>query len=118
MNMPAAMAFPGLMHSPPESDEPRQLSLDEIILSFHGGKPYLAFYRNVPEWEAELIREGRLQGPSERSCWACGKSPDNAAFMSTGTTVCCDNCMEIFFERSPNLCDLYRQGVITNLIRP
>ena len=92
MNMPAAIAFPGLMHPPPESDEPHDLSLNEIIMSFHAGKPYFAWYTHVPEWEAEQIREGKLQGPVQHPCHCCGKIPENSALMATQRTVLCDSC--------------------------
>lgn len=92
MNMPAAMAFPGLMHSPPESDEPHDLTLNEIILSFHSGKPYFAWYLHIPEWEAEQIEMGKLQGSVIRHCHCCGKTPENSALMATQRTVLCDSC--------------------------
>lgn len=91
MNAPA-ITFPGLMHSPPESDEPRELSVNEVILNFHGGKPYFAWYTYVPQLEAESIRNGVIQGHVDHPCHCCGKVPENSALMATQRTVLCDSC--------------------------
>lgn len=93
MSAPArVMNFPGLIGQPHESEEPREVSYNELIMSFHAGKPYFAFYRHVPEFEAEAIKRGIIERPIEHSCTYCRTTTDAPSVMAAPAHVVCPSC--------------------------
>jgi hypothetical protein len=93
MSAPARVVnFPGLIGYPPESNEPREISYNELIMSFHAGKPYFAFYTHVPEFEAEAIKRRIIERPVEHSCCYCLTTTDAPALMVAQAHVVCPSC--------------------------
>lgn len=95
MNTPARVInFPGLIGRAPENQEPREISYNELIMSFHAGKPYFAFYTHVPEFEAEAIRRRIIERPVEHSCSYCQTTTDAPSVMAAQAHVVCPRCWE------------------------
>lgn len=75
MNMPA-VAFPGLIQPPP----PREITIDNLIQSFHARRPYLSFYTHVPEWE-EYERTQRPLPVIDHKCPMCRHQVDGSSLI-------------------------------------
>ncbi len=71
---------------------PTELSFNELIMSFHAGQPYLAFFRPDYDKIAEL-RKTQPDYQFDWRCAVCHHIPELASMRMLSPTACiCDSC--------------------------
>lgn len=80
---------------------PRELSFQELVMAFHAGQAYLAFFRPDYDKVAKLKKEQ----PDYQFSWhcaICGAHPQGQSMMMLHTTAsCCDSCLTSISKHFP-----------------
>lgn len=66
----------------------RELSLNELLLAFHAGSPYMVWL--APDFKAEASKHIQWY------CQVCGRQPKESAVLMTAQTIMCQSCHSTF----------------------